>query len=111
MLATGIEQIQQTFMQLVPLLKAITHDHACFNYVHSGDTVVVEGTSSGIAADDTPFAPALLTPGAGATSSRSATGRSNGCSSTSTPTTSEPTLRASLARPELLTVPPRQRKP
>jgi len=54
-LAYGIEEIQETFKNVGGILSAITHDYAYLNFVHSADTVVVEGTSSGTTADGTPW--------------------------------------------------------
>lgn len=51
--ATGRAQFEQLFSDLGSLLSAIKHDYAYFNYVVAGDTVVVEGTSSGTTADGT----------------------------------------------------------
>lgn len=50
-LANGIGAIKEAFAAIGSLLGGISHDYAYFNYVHSGDTVVVEGTSSGKTAD------------------------------------------------------------
>lgn len=52
-IANGIKEIRQTFGHVASIVSAVTHDYAYFNYVQSGDTVVVEGTSSGRAADGT----------------------------------------------------------
>jgi ketosteroid isomerase-like protein len=52
-LATGIKEIKETFANVGGILSTITHDYAYFNYLQSGDTVVVEGTSSGRTADGT----------------------------------------------------------
>lgn len=52
-IANGIKEIKQTFGNVASIVSAVTHDYAYFNYVQSGDTVVVEGTSSGRAADGT----------------------------------------------------------
>jgi Ketosteroid isomerase-related protein len=49
-LANGIEEIKETFGHVGSIVAAVAHDHAYFNYVQCGDTVVVEGTSSGRAA-------------------------------------------------------------
>lgn len=54
-LADGIEQIRQAFAGIGSLLGGIKHDYAYFNYVVNGDTVVVEGTSSGRTADGVEF--------------------------------------------------------
>lgn len=50
-LANGIGAIKEAFAAIGSILGGIAHDYAYFNYVHSGDTVVVEGTSSGKTAD------------------------------------------------------------
>ncbi|WP_375002500.1 nuclear transport factor 2 family protein [Aeromicrobium sp. CTD01-1L150] len=50
-LANGIDEIKAAFGAVAGLLSAITHDYAYLNYIHAGDTVVVEGTSSGRTAD------------------------------------------------------------
>jgi ketosteroid isomerase-like protein len=52
-LANGIKEVRETFANVGGILSTITHDYAYFNYLHSGDTVVVEGTSSGHTADGT----------------------------------------------------------
>lgn len=54
-LTDGIEALKDAFAKIGSLIKGIKHDYAYFNYVVSGDTVVVEGTSSGQAADGTEF--------------------------------------------------------
>ena len=45
--ATGIEEIERLFSDLGSIVNALSHDYAYFNYVVDGDTVVVEGTSTG----------------------------------------------------------------
>ena len=50
-LANGIKEIKETFGNVAGIISTIRHDYAYFNYLHSGDTVVVEGTSSGRTAD------------------------------------------------------------
>ncbi|MDN5920775.1 MAG: nuclear transport factor 2 family protein, partial [Pseudonocardia sp.] len=52
-LANGTDEIKQLFGNVAAIVSAVTHDYAYLNYLHSGDTVVVEGTSSGRAADGT----------------------------------------------------------
>jgi ketosteroid isomerase-like protein len=52
-LANGIDEIEQTFKNVGGMLAAVRHDYAYLNFVHSGDTLVVEGTSSGRTADGT----------------------------------------------------------
>src|SRR5215218_2488356 len=79
--AKGREQIGQMFGDVGGTLKAIEHHYELFNWVFTGgDVLAVEGTSHGEHRDG-PW------PAAGATCSRSATGRSSAASSTSTPTT------------------------
>ncbi len=46
-IADGIDQVKQMFTDLGSILGGIRHDYAYFNYLHAGDTVVIEGTSSG----------------------------------------------------------------
>ena len=50
-LANGRAEFEQLFADLGSLLSEIKHDHAYFNYIIQGDTVVVEGTSSGKTAE------------------------------------------------------------
>lgn len=50
-LANGTAQIKQAFAAMGSTLGSITHDHAYFNYIQSGDSVVVEGTSYGSTAE------------------------------------------------------------
>jgi ketosteroid isomerase-like protein len=52
-LANGIDEIEQTFKNVGGIIAAVRHDYAYLNFVHSGDTLVVEGTSSGRTADGT----------------------------------------------------------
>lgn len=54
-LSDGIDALRDGFAKVGSLLKGIKHDYAYFNYVVAGDTVVIEGTSSGQAADGTEF--------------------------------------------------------
>lgn len=54
-LTNGIEQLKAAFANIGSLLGGIAHDYAYFNYVVAGDTVVVEGTSSGTTADGVEF--------------------------------------------------------
>ncbi|PRY59280.1 ketosteroid isomerase-like protein [Knoellia remsis] len=51
----GIDATKEAFGRVASLLQGITHDGAYFNYVVNGDTVVVEGTSSGTTADGVEF--------------------------------------------------------
>jgi ketosteroid isomerase-like protein len=46
-LANGRAEFERLFIDLGSILSGIRHDYAYFNYIHSGDTVVVEGTSYG----------------------------------------------------------------
>ncbi|MDP4086309.1 MAG: nuclear transport factor 2 family protein [Bacillota bacterium] len=46
-IANGIEDIKK-LVEGDPSFKSITHDYAYFNYKIQGDTIVVEGTSSGV---------------------------------------------------------------
>jgi ketosteroid isomerase-like protein len=50
-LANGIDEIEQTFKNVGGIIAAVRHDYAYLNFIHSGDTLVVEGTSSGRTAD------------------------------------------------------------
>jgi ketosteroid isomerase-like protein len=52
-LANGIDEIEQTFKNVGGIIAAVRHDYAYLNFVHSGDTLVVEGTSSGRTVDGT----------------------------------------------------------
>lgn len=54
-LANGIDAIKQTFGHVASIVSSVTHDYATFNYIISGDLVVVEGTSSGTTPDGTPW--------------------------------------------------------
>jgi ketosteroid isomerase-like protein len=45
--AAGIQQIIQLFMDVAPIFKKNNHDVTTFNYFIQGNTVVVEGASSG----------------------------------------------------------------
>jgi ketosteroid isomerase-like protein len=51
-IANGKAEIERLFSDLGTLLKGIRHDYAYFNYIIQGDQVVVEGTSSGMTADN-----------------------------------------------------------
>ena len=76
-LANGKEEIGQMFGDIGSTLKSIVHHYSNFNYIFSGsDLVVCEGTSEASIATAR-GAPALpsMAPAAGATSSRSATGK------------------------------------
>ena len=90
-LASGREQIGTMFGDVGATLKSIRHDYATFNWIFSGgDMVVCEGTSYG----------------AGATCSRSATGRSSAASSTWIPTTPGRTRPATRGWPACTSRPP-----
>jgi hypothetical protein len=88
-LAKGIDQVRQCLTEAGSMFEAIEHHYAQFNYVFSGsDVVVVESASHGRHRDGSWRAGTPeWGPDAGATSSRSATSRFIGSSSTSTPTT------------------------
>ncbi|MEY7851655.1 nuclear transport factor 2 family protein [Natrarchaeobius sp. A-rgal3] len=62
--ATGIEEIEEMFADVAETANAMSHDYATFNYVVDDETVVVEGTSTGEAADGTEWRPDG-TPGGG----------------------------------------------
>ena len=87
-LANGKEQIGQCFGDVGATLKSIVHHYSHFNWIFGSDLVVCEGTSHGEHKDG-PWRAGVpeWRPGAGATCSRSATGRSSAASSTSTPIT------------------------
>ena len=50
-LANGIDEIKQVFGNVAGIVAWAGHDYAYMNFVHSGDTLVVEGTSFGRTAD------------------------------------------------------------
>ena len=50
-LANGIDEIKQVFGNVGGIVAWSGHDYAYMNFVHSGDTLVVEVTSSGRTAD------------------------------------------------------------
>ena len=80
-IATGKEEIGQMFTDVGGTIKSILHHYSHFNYIFSGsDYLVVEGTSHGEHRDG-PCAPACpsTAPAAGATCSRSATGKIQRC--------------------------------
>jgi ketosteroid isomerase-like protein len=54
-IAHGLDEIKLTFGNVGTIVASVQHDYSYFNYVVSGDTVVVEGTSAGRAADGTPW--------------------------------------------------------
>lgn len=43
----GVEEIRRLFASTARIIASVAHDHAYFNVVVQGSTVVVEGTSSG----------------------------------------------------------------
>lgn len=55
--ATGHEEIGEMFGDVGGLVSAMSHDYEYFNYVLDGDTVVVEGTSTGETADGVEWRP------------------------------------------------------
>jgi hypothetical protein len=46
-LAHGIAEIKELFAGVASIVAAVRHDYAYINYQHNGDTLVLEGTSSG----------------------------------------------------------------
>lgn len=56
-IATGHEEIGEMFSDVGSLVNKMSHNYEYFNYVMSGDTVVVEGTSTGETADGTEWRP------------------------------------------------------
>ena len=62
--ATGHDEIGTMFGDVGELVTAMSHDYETFNYVIDGDTVVVEGTSTGETANGTEWRPDG-TPGGG----------------------------------------------
>jgi len=56
-IATGHEEIGEMFGDVGGLVTSMAHDYETFNYVINGDTVVVEGTSTGETADGTEWRP------------------------------------------------------
>lgn len=51
----GIDAVKEAFGKVASLIGGIRHDYAYVNYVVNGDTVVVEGTSSGTSASGREF--------------------------------------------------------
>ena len=115
-IANGREEIGQMFGDVGGTLKSIRHHYANFNWVFSGgDMLVCRG-------DQPRRAPRRAVAGracpsgaraAGATCSRSATGRSSAASSTSTPTTPAghralPVARGACRRRVTVIMPPRE---
>ena len=62
--ATGTDEIGQLFGDLGSIVNMLAHDYAYFNYIVDGDTVVVEGTSSGETSEGVEWQPDD-TPGGG----------------------------------------------
>lgn len=62
--ATGHDEIGQMFGDVATGVTSMSHDYEYFNYVVDGDTVVVEGTSTGETADGVEWRPDG-TPGGG----------------------------------------------
>ena len=88
-LANGKADIEKLFSEVGGTIKSIVHHYSHFNWIFSGsDLVVCEGTSHGEHKDG-PWRAGLpeWRPDAGATCSRSATGKSSACSFISTRTT------------------------
>ena len=50
-IASGVDEIEQLFGDVGSTVTSMSHDYEYFNYVVTGDTVVVEGTSTGETAD------------------------------------------------------------
>lgn len=50
-LATGTDAIRDLFTNVGAIVAAVAHDYAYLNFVGQGDTLVVEGTSSGRTTD------------------------------------------------------------
>ena len=50
-LANGIDGIRKVFTNVMDINASSMHDYAYMNFVHSGDTLVVEGTSFGRTGD------------------------------------------------------------
>lgn len=63
-IATGHDEIGEMFGDVGSLVTAMSHDYETFNYVIDGDTVVVEGTSTGETAEGIEWQPDG-TPGGG----------------------------------------------
>jgi len=63
-IATGLDEIGELFGDVAELVASMSHDYETFNYVIDGDTVVVEGTSTGETAEGTEWRPDG-TPGGG----------------------------------------------
>jgi ketosteroid isomerase-like protein len=56
-IATGREEIAEMFGDVGGVVNGMNHDYETFNCVINGDTVVVEGTSTGETADGTEWRP------------------------------------------------------
>lgn len=63
-IATGHDEIGEMFGDVGGLVTSMSHDYETFNYVIDGDTVVVEGTSTGETSGGTEWRPDG-TPGGG----------------------------------------------
>lgn len=63
-IATGRDEIGEMFGDVGELVTSMSHNYETFNYVIDGDTVVVEGTSTGETAEGTEWRPDG-TPGGG----------------------------------------------
>lgn len=50
-IATGVAEIRDAFTMMGGKIASIRHDYAYFNFIHAGDALVVEGTTSGRTAD------------------------------------------------------------
>ena len=81
-LANGKKEIGKLFGDVGGTITSILHHYSHFNWVIAGDTVVCEGTSHGEHRDGPWRAGVPEWAAGGATSSRSATGRSSAASST-----------------------------
>ena len=62
--ASGVDEIEQLFADVGSTVTRMSHDYEYFNYAVDGDTVVVEGTSTGETADGVEWRPDG-TPGGG----------------------------------------------
>ncbi|MFU1783285.1 nuclear transport factor 2 family protein [Haloarcula japonica] len=56
-IATGHDEIGEMFGDVGTLVSSMSHDYETFNYVIDGDTVVVEGTSTGETAEGIKWQP------------------------------------------------------
>ena len=62
--ASGVDEIGELFGDVGSTVTSMSHDYEYFNYIVNGDTVVVEGTSTGETADGVAWRPDG-TPGGG----------------------------------------------